>query len=260
MWGVKLASIALAGLAAGLVTTAVPAAEIHMLSAGAVEIGLEPVLAAFQRHTGHVVRVSFAAAPAIGPTIAADPRFDVVIAPLAVLDRLAKAGSIGAERATIGKVGIGVAVRASAIAPDIASAEALKTDLLSADGVVFNRASTGLHVEKMLRTLGIADVVDAKAIRVDDGAAVMRRLLAGTDAHEFGFAAMTEIVLFEKFGVKLVGPLPTALQNETVYVAAPLARSAPATANEVAVAALLAHLRSAESRAAFASAGIAAAP
>jgi ABC-type molybdate transport system substrate-binding protein len=111
----------------------------------------------------------------------------------------------------------------------------------------------------MLTTLGVAGAIEGRTVRVDDGAAVMRRLLAGTAAREIGFAAMTEIVLFEKQGVLRVGPLPAALQNETTYVAAPL-RRAPPGAKDDAVRQLLVQLASAEARAAFAAAGIAAAP
>jgi molybdate transport system substrate-binding protein len=249
-----------ATLLAALAATAASAAEIRMLSAGAVEIGLAPVLAAFGRSSGQVVGVTFAAAPAIAPRLAADPSFDIVIAPQAVIEALDRLGAIGAARASIGKVGIGIAIRNTAATPDLGSVESLKQELLGADAVVFNRASTGLYIEKMLQSMGIAAAVNAKAVRVDDGAAVMRRLLAGSARHEFGFAAMTEIVLFEKQGVKRVGPLPATLQNDTTYIAAPLRRAPGADATATAVAALLQHLQSDASRAAFASAGIAPAP
>ena len=85
----------------------------------------------------------------------------------------------------------------------------------------------------------------------------MRRLLAGTAAHEFGFGAMTEIVLFRDQGLKLVGPLPAALQNYTSYVALPWPGQTPIDpARAQAVAALMQHLQGSESRARFANAGI----
>lgn len=255
----RLALAVLCGAAGGFAATAARADEIRMLSAGAVEIGLAPVLAAFERGSGHVVHVTYAAAPAIAPRLASDPGFDVVIAPRAVLDALATAGALGTGRATVGKVGIGVAIRSSAHLPDIASAESLAAELMRADAVVYNRASTGLYVEKMLKTLGVADAVETRSVRVDDGAAVMRRLLAGTAPREFGFAAMTEIVLFEKQGIVRVGPLPLALQNETTYVAAPLRRSS-AGAQDGAVQALLVYLRGGDARAVFSGAGIAPSP
>ena len=54
--------------------------------------------------------------------------------------------------------------------PDIASTESLKAALADADVVVFNRSSTGLYVERMLQQIGMADVVNAKAAREQDGA------------------------------------------------------------------------------------------
>lgn len=253
----RRAWLACASLAASLTAPAGHAAEIRMLSAGAVEIGLRPALAEFERSSGHVVRIGFASAPQIARALAADPDADVVIAPPAVLDAAARAGTVGAERVPIGQVGIGVAIRPGAAVPDIGNVETLRKELLGADSVVFNRASTGLYIETMLKTLGVADAVNAKATRVDDGASVMRRLLAGNALHEFGFGATTEIVLFASQGLKLVGPLPAALQNYTTYVAAPLARAlAPGAPSGAAVAALLLQLQASQARAAFANAGI----
>lgn len=243
-------------LAACLAAPAAHGAELRMLSAGAVELGLAPALAAFQRDSGHTVRVSFAAAPAIAAQFAAEPGYDIVIAPPAVLDVLARAGAIGNQRVPIGKVGIGVAIRATATAPDITSVETLKQELVSAESIVFNRASTGLYVEKLLARLGIADAVNAKAARYADGASVMRHLLASTRPREFGLGATTEIVLFKDQGLKLVGPLPAAVQNYTSYVAALPAGAAKDKARADAAAALMNHLDGAQARAGFANAGI----
>lgn len=247
-------------LAAGLAGPGAQAVELRMLSAGAVELGLTPALAQFQRDTGHTVQVAFAAAPALAAQFNAGPGYDLVIAPPAVLDSLAAAGAVASGRVTIGKVGIGVAIRPGATAPDITSVETLKQELLSAESVIFNRASTGLYIDTLLQRLGVADVVNAKATRHGDGASVMRHLLASTKPHEFGFGATTEIVLFKDQGLKLVGPLPAAVQNYTTYVAALAARPAASPARADAAIALMRHLASAPVRAAFASAGIDPAP
>ena len=235
---------------------AAQAAELRLLSAGAVELGLVPVLAAFQKATGHVVQVEFAAAPAFAARFAAGPPFDAVIATEPVLGGLARAGSLEAARTPVGRVGIGIAVRPGAEAPDIATAEALKQALLSADSVVFNRASTGLYIETMLGRLGVAAAVNAKAVRYADGAAVMKHLLASRAPNEFGFGAVTEIVLFEDQGLRLVGPLPAALQNHTGYVGALAGRPDRDRARADAADALLRFLGSSDARSIFANAGI----
>jgi len=233
------------------------ALELRILSAGAVEPGIRPALAAFEHASGHTTRVAFAAAPALRSAVAGAPSADVVVLTDAIIDELAAKGTAIGARAPVGRVGVGVAVRAGVESPDISSSESLKAALVAADSVVFNRASTGLYVERMLQQLGLADVVDAKATREPDGASVMKRLLAGTARRELGFGATTEIVLFRDRGVKLVGPLPAALQNYTAYVALPWPGAAAADpARADAVAALIRHLQSTPMRALFADAGI----
>ncbi len=247
--------------ALALVACALPvhAVELSMLSAGAVEPGIRPALAAFERASGHSVRLAFAAAPALRAAVRAPtPAADVVILTQGVLDELDATGAAPAGPvAPIGRVGVGVAVRPGIDAPDVSSAESLKAALASADSVVFNRASTGLYVDHMLRQLGVFEAIDAKSERLADGASVMRRLLAGRAAHEFGFGAMTEIGLFRDQGLKLVGPLPASLQNYTTYVALPWpGAKAVEPARADAVAALMRYLQGAEARALFAAAGI----
>ncbi|MEP7303263.1 MAG: substrate-binding domain-containing protein [Caldimonas sp.] len=116
-------------LAGGLSASLAQAAEIRLLSAGAVELGLTPALAVFERDSGHRVRVDYAAAPAFVTRFAAEPGCGAVIAPPAVLETLLRNGSVAAARVPVGKVGIGVAIRTGATAPDIATVETLKQEL-----------------------------------------------------------------------------------------------------------------------------------
>jgi molybdate transport system substrate-binding protein len=248
-------------LAALLAAAAMPlhALELRVLSAGAVEPGMRPALAAFERATGHTVALSLAAAPALREALRAPtPAADIAVVPQPFIDELAASGvHVATARAPIGKVGVGVAIRSGADTPDITSVDTLKAALASADAVVFNRASTGVYVERMLQRLGVADAVQPKSVRVADGASVLRALLAGTSPREFGFAAMTEIVLFRDQGAKLVGPLPEAVQNYTSYVALPWPGAPPADpARTQAVDALMRHLQGPQARAQFVDAGI----
>src|SRR5207302_7252599 len=100
------------------------AAEIRVLSAGAVEPGLRAAAAAFKKQTGNDVNITFNTAPEIRKRIGGGEAFDVVIAPPAALEEFA--GKVTADRASLGRVGLGVAVRPGAAVPDISSADALK--------------------------------------------------------------------------------------------------------------------------------------
>ena len=174
-------------------SVAASAATFEVLSAGAVEPGLLPAAEAFRRQTGHEARIRFATAPALRQRVGGGEAVDVVIAPPAVLDDLAKTGRVdGAARVVVGKVGVGVAVRDGAPQPDVRTPEALKRAILGAESVIYNRASTGLYLETLFQRLGIAQEIAARSTRYPDGASVMEHLIKGS-GREIGFGAITEI-------------------------------------------------------------------
>src|SRR5256885_10471991 len=75
------------------------AAEIRVLSAGAVEPGLRAAAAAFQKQSGHDVHITFNTSPEIRKRIGGGEVFDLVIAPPAALDEFARSGKGAAGRA-----------------------------------------------------------------------------------------------------------------------------------------------------------------
>ena len=86
-----------------------------MLSAGTVAPGMMKVIDAFQRETGHDVKVTFATAPAILKRIGSAEPLDAVVGPPAVLDEWVKAGKADPiHRVIVGRIGVGVMVRDNA--------------------------------------------------------------------------------------------------------------------------------------------------
>jgi molybdate transport system substrate-binding protein len=209
------------------------AAEIRVLSAGAVEPGLVKVIAAFRRETGQDVKVKFATAPAISTRIDANEA-DVLIAPPAVLEEWIKAGkTTQTDRVTIGRIGVGVMVRAGAPLPKITTVDEFKQSLLSAESLVYNQASTGIYLEELFRRLGIADQLKTKTTRYPDAAAVLDHVSKGKGGNEIGLGATTVIIEGESRGLKFVGPLPAEIQNYTTYAATVVSeQSASSTARE----------------------------
>jgi len=245
-------SLAVFGLVAGvLLGQATTAAEITVLSAGAVEPGLKPASVAFEKRTGHAVKISFAPAPQIRRRITGGETWDVVIAPPAVLDEFAKAGKIENERVTLGRVGMGVAVRAGAPMPDISNVEALKRSVLAAESLVFTRGSSGVYFEALLKKMGLYEQVEGKITRYEDGESVMGHVLKGK-GKEVSFGQITEFQLYRDKGLRLVGPLPAEVQNYTSYAGAPMT----ARANAEVARAFVRHLGSSDGQAVFAAAGI----
>ncbi len=240
------------GLALVMLWDPCAAAEINVLSAGAVEPGLHQAARQFKRATGHEVKIQFNTAPQIAQRMREGVVADVLIAPPQGLKQQLDAGKLVADgQIMLGKVGVGVTVRKDAPIPNIGTTEELKVAVLAADTLVYNTASTGLYLAQLFERLGIADQLKSRTTRHANGEAVMLHVVNGT-GKQIGFGAMTEIKLFEAKGLKLVGPLPADVQNYTSYGAA-LMTSSP---ERDAAKAFIAWLATPEAKQAFGAAGI----
>jgi molybdate transport system substrate-binding protein len=211
--------ILFAALALLMASSAASAADIRILSAGAVESGLVRLAEQFRRDTRNVVRIRFGTAPELARRLAGGDSADILIAPPGVVNDQVKNGKVeGDSRVIIGRVGVGVMVRADAPDPDIATLEGFKRSLLGADSVVYNQAATGLYLEKLFDLIGIGKQLKAKTTRYVNGAQVIEHVILGK-GNEIGFGAITEIKLFEQKGLRFVGPLPEQVQHRTLYTA-----------------------------------------
>ena len=201
------------------------AAEITVLSGGAIEPGLHAAAQAFEKQTGHTVKITFNTTPQIRKRVGAGETFDVVIVPPAAVKDFTAAGKVEAGGVDIGKVGMGVVIRPGAPVPAISSAEDIKRTVLEAESVVFNRASSGLYFEGLLKKMGIYEQIESKAARYATGAEVMEHVFKGK-GKEVGFGPITEILQWKDKGLRLIGPLPAEIQNLTAYVAVPMSAGA----------------------------------
>ncbi len=215
----KKAIAALAGLLLSL--GVVQAAEITVISGGAIEPGLKAAAAAFEKESGHKVKITFNTTPQMRKRVAAGDTFDVIIAPPGAVADFAKAGKVDAGGVDVGRVGSGVAVRPGAPVPAIATGDDIKKAVLEAESVVFNRASTGIYFENLLKKMGVWEQVEPKAARYATGAEVMKHALKGK-GREVAFGPITEILLEKDHGLVFVGPLPPEVQNFTSYIAVPM--------------------------------------
>jgi molybdate transport system substrate-binding protein len=218
-----LASSALL-LAAGVESAA--AAEIKVLSAGAMKSLVTELGEAFKEETGHTLTMTFDTAGAQSKRLAGGEPADVVVLTDTVIEQLAGQGLVVAgSRADIARVGVGVCVRDGAPRPDIATPEALKQALLATKSLAYldpaSGATSGIHFAGVLRRLGIAAEVKDKAVLVPGGyaAEVVARGEAEMCVHQ-----ISEILPVK--GVTLVGPLPRELQKVTIYSGGLAARAA----------------------------------
>ncbi len=227
------------------------AATIALLSTGAVEPGIRIAAGKFEKATGHVVSITYRTAPEVREDLKMQTSWDLAIATPATVDEYTRTGLFAPGAITLGRVGVGVAVRQGAPLPDISTPEAIKRAVLDAEGVVFSRGSTGQYTESMLKALGVFERAESRIVRTARGTDAMERLKRGKD-REIGFGALTEISEHTSTGIVLVGALPGELQSYTTYTIGRLTKAANAAAAD----AFLAYLASPAGRADFRAAGI----
>jgi molybdate transport system substrate-binding protein len=219
-----------------------------------VKTGVAKLTELFARDRGTPVNVEFTTAPGVRDRVAGGETPDVVVAPPAFLEDLAKAGRIVPEsRVFLGRARMGVAVHANSPITAIAGVDELKRMLSDASAVVRNKASSGLYTAKLLEKLGLVQTLGSRLLIVESGADIMHYVAEhGPDA--IGLAQISEIrVLVEKgLPIRLAGPLPDAVQNVTSYEAAAVA----GREQQSAAAALASFMATPEAKAVFASTGI----
>ena len=137
---------------------------------------------------------------------------DLLILTSEAIEGLARQGKVSDVRA-LGTSGVGVAVRAGASRPDIASVEKFKEALLQARSVGHSKVgASGLYFVELIRELGIADRVNTVVVaRGPVGEAVARG-----DA-ELGVQQLCELAPVQ--GIDIVGPFPEPLQRITAFSA-----------------------------------------
>ncbi len=227
---------------------------IKVLSAGAIKTGLANLAKSFEEETGHKVAITFATAPVLrGKIENKEATPDIVVAPIPTMKGFEEKGLVVAgTRAVLGSVRAAVVVRDGVPKPDISTAEAFKKEILAARSLVYNQASSGLYIEKLLDRLGITERVKDKTTRVPTGGAVMKHLAGSKTENEIGFGQVPEILVYKDQGVKLVGPLPKEIENVTTYAAGLLVE---ASMPEPAVK-LIRYLATPSARDAFAATGV----
>jgi molybdate transport system substrate-binding protein len=237
--------IALAALLA--VAFHADAAEITVMSGGAVKSAFTAASDAWSKRHGHQVSATFAPAGELRKKVGAGEVADILIVPSENLPDYEKSGAVlAATRRDLGVVAIGVAVKKGAAKPDISSPEAFKKTLQQAKSLTYmdpTRGTSGKHVdEQVLPKLGIRDEVRAKT-RFGEGGYIADKVAKGEV--ELALHQMTEMLPVP--GIDIVGPLPRELQKETVYSAVIM----KGAKNPKDAQALLAYLVSPEGRKAF---------
>ena len=213
--------------------------EIKVIAANALKDGYGELVAAFEKSSGHKVVTTWAGTINATKRVSDGEVYDLVIIGSSNIDQLIAAGKLAAgSRADFAKTGIGIAVRAGLPKPDVSSSDAVKAAVLAAKSIVYSAGPSGAYVGELIKKMGIAEQVAFKVKQPSSGAEVAAILARGEA--DFGFAQISEFLNVP--GLIDLGPLPTSIQNFTIYaVGLHVAAPAPEAAK-----ALVEHLRAPE--------------
>ena len=146
---------------------------------------------------------------------------DVVILTREALDDLAAKGSVVAQTCVdLARSYVGIAVRAGANHPDIATETALRATLLGGRVAYSRIGASGILFAQLIERMGIASEVNARA-RIIPSGFTAERLMSG----EADLAVQQISELKQVPGVEVVGPIPHELQTPAVFSAGRLASS-----------------------------------
>lgn len=205
--------------------SSVEAAEIKIMSAGAMKAMVSELGAEFTRESGHTLALTTGTVGQLRDKLLAGEAADVVVMSDTAIDQLIGQGQLArGSRVDIARTGIGVAVRDGAPKPDISTPETFKQALLAAKSITYvdpaSGGTSGIYFASLLQKLGIADAVKGKTV-LRQGGGYIAELVARGEA-ELAVHQISEILPVK--GATLVGPLPKELQKVTVYSAALPAR------------------------------------
>lgn len=225
------AGVAAMCAAALLMAAPAAAADLKVISAGAVRGVLAGMIEDYSHKTGDKFHVTVGPTGLLRDTIASGAPADLVIASSPLMAELEKTGKITpGSRVDIGRVGLGVVVRAGAPLPDIATSEAVKQALIRARTIAYTDPKLGStsvgQLMKFAEAMGIKEQVLEKGLVATGGNDAAAKVAEGK--------ADIAVVLISDIhhkDAKLVGPLPEAIQLWTVYAAAiPASSTEPAAA------------------------------
>jgi len=182
--------------AASLIATAADAAEMKILTAGAMKAVVLELVPAFEKETGHKAVVDNDTAGGLARRIEGGEAFDLAVITPGVINDLAGKGKVdGASRLNVARVGVGIVVKEGAPAPDVSNVEAFKRALIAAKTVAYidpaSGGSSGIYLTGLFDKLGIAAEIQnytpyAAAVGKDakqpEAATAMLKLLAGSAA------------------------------------------------------------------------------
>lgn len=192
--------------------------SISIMSALAVEVAFKRwILPHFESATGIATELVWDPTTVLLRRVREGERADVIIAIDHAMDQLGADKLIRTEtRIPVARALLGLAVKQGAPRPDISTVDTFKRTLIDARAVAYSLGgASGIYFQEMIKRLGIADAVNARAITIPAGFTATK--VANGEA-ELAVQQISELMSVD--GVDVVGPFPEEVQTFTDFSAA----------------------------------------
>src|SRR5216684_4155410 len=195
---------------------------VRLLSTLALMGAVRSLAGRYQAELGTRIDADFAPTLGLLDRLRAGEAADVVSLTREGLDEVANEGTVVADsRVDLARSCVGIAVKAGADHPDIATESALRATLLGARSVAYSRiGASGIFFAQLIERIGIAAEINAKATITPSGFTA-ERLVTG----EADLAVQQISELKQVAGIEVVGAIPLDLQTPAVFSAGRMAAS-----------------------------------
>ncbi|KRP87793.1 molybdate ABC transporter substrate-binding protein [Bradyrhizobium pachyrhizi] len=190
--------------------------SVRVLSTLALKGAVARLAEAYQVASSVAIDADFAPTLALLERLRGGEGADLVILTRQGLDEMIGEGRVARESAVdLARSYVGVAVKAGAAHPDIATEAALRAALLGARAVAYSRlGASGILFAQLIERLGIVEAINARAVIIPMGFTAEKLVTGEAD---LAIQQISELKQID--GIEVVGPIPLGLQTPAVFSA-----------------------------------------